>query len=475
MNYTPGNWFPFIPDLSLAYLAAALKRAGHLRKVFDSNPLTGGKDRFFQSIKKDVPDVIGFKITDNSCFSSTVEMAKVARKISPSSLIIAGGPHATLCQESLLEVTDVFDLAVIGEGELTLVELGDYLDGGRDLKDVRNITFRNGGKLETTENKPIENLDDLPLPDWEVFDLENYFPMLMISMQRGCAYNCSFCVSKYLWSGVRRRSLDSVRNELDTLAEKFEVFRFCLTDPTPSVGLLLQVCDYIEKKGFPFIWYGYGNVGAFKKVDYERLSRAGCRALLYGIESGDSDLLKKMGKNFSLSEVAPSLRQVQDAGIWTLVSFIAGFPGETTESMTSSLELIAECRCDEFSIEPFKLQPGTAIAQHPARYGVTLDPDFREKYAVGNTDNWKIGRVGGTRWGRFWFNRYHRRCQSIEGIDMNRFKLTLHFLALIAPLLDMKEESLLKLWRTIWNPDNPDLTAIKEVIAGCWKASRSLN
>lgn len=466
IKYSPDDTFPFTPDISLAYLAAAVKEAGHSCKVFDYNPLTWDKEWLFRSIATDVPDVIGFKVVDSLDLLHSIDLAKVSKKLSPSSLIIAGGPHITLCDEAIFKVTDAFDLLVIGEGEMALVELGEYLEGERGLMDVRNIVFRENSSIIKTEIRPIDDLNSLPLPDWGLFDLESYFPILKISMQRGCPFHCSFCVSDHLWGGVRRRHLDSILEEIDIMMERYGVTSFSITDPTPNPDLLTGISEHIERNSLPFRWYSYGHVGILRKIHYKKLARGGCRTLIYGIESGDPKILKMIGKGFSPDDVTPSFSYAQEEGIRVLASFIIGFPGETKESLRKTIQLISNSHPDEFSLDPFKLQPGSPIALNPDRYGVRLDPQFKERYALGRKDYWMMDRVPGDLWISFWWNRLFKY---MGRLDISRMNLSLHYTGLLAPLIGIKEKEFLKEWNSIWNGNRSDLRAIKRLISRCWE------
>ncbi|MCX8205479.1 MAG: B12-binding domain-containing radical SAM protein [Candidatus Nezhaarchaeota archaeon] len=472
--YCPSSPFPFIPDPSLAYLASVLKAAGHQCEVFNYNPLTWGSGKLLNHVGKKRPEAIGFKVVSQRDLKPTIDLAKAAKKASPSSFIVAGGPLITLGQEEVFKVTDAFDALVTGEGEAALLELSEYLEGKRRLEDVRNIVFRKGEDVVKTEVKLIENLDELPFPDWGVFDLENYFPVLSLTMSRGCPYRCAYCCANYLWGyRVRRRSLLSITMELDLMTAKYGCSSFYITDPTPDPGLLEGLSDYIYQNDLPLRWFSYGNVSTFKPSLFPKLARGGCRCLIFGIESGDPAMLKRMCRGYLPDKIAPLLRAAKECGIKVLCSFIVGFPGESKASLEKSLKLLSELSPDDWVVEPFTLQPHTPVARRPREYGIQLQPNWVKKFLLGEGNYYAINGVPSDLWLTFWDRKWRRMASSFQ-LNWGRLCASTPWLSLLAPLIEMQEEELYRLLQQAQSSGAPDLEAIKDLIARCWRSSASL-
>ncbi len=469
INRRPDDIFSFDPDPSMACLAAAIKGAGHDCEVYDYNPFSWNEEELFTAVAARKPDIVGFKIVSHLPLSACIELAKSIREASPTSVIIAGGPHVTLCGEAIFEITDVFDILAIGEADRTIVEIADYVEKKRELACVRNIIFKDAGRVVKTEIKYIEDLGELPVPDWSVFNLENYFPIIPISTQRGCIHHCSFCVSQHMWGKARKRPLQSVLDEIDTVMKRYGAVSFYFTDPTPDVGFLNGICDFIIRNNLPIKWFAYGHIADFKKLDPARLALAGCKVLLFGIESGDPRILKMIGKGFLPQDVKPVFDRFRKEGISILASFISGFPGEMQESVSMMLKLISESYPDEFVVEYCKLQPGSPIANDPDRYHITINGDLTKNYAAGNELCWEIDGMPAPLWIKSCWDRFEKMKGNFK---LPVQEISLHLTRLLAPLVGMRENDFLEHWCKIWN-EKPDLPAIKALIEKSWEGSRA--
>jgi radical SAM superfamily enzyme YgiQ (UPF0313 family) len=132
-------------------------------------------------------------------FRELCALAKKIHEIDKDVVIVAGGPQITMYREAVLRVTDAFDFLIYGEGEQAIVEFIEYLEGRRAVENVRNLIYSRNGVVMRTRPKLSQNLDMLPIPDWSIFQLQNYLPLFMMNFQRGCPFACSFCSHNYFW------------------------------------------------------------------------------------------------------------------------------------------------------------------------------------------------------------------------------------------------------------------------------------
>jgi radical SAM superfamily enzyme YgiQ (UPF0313 family) len=216
------------PPLGLAYIAAAVKEAGHQYHVIDAvgealervRPYPARKDLMIQGLSPSeiverIPastDVVGVTCNFSTLWPLARMVAEKVRRRFPGALLVLGGEHGTAVFEDVIENSD-FDLVVLGEGEVTFLKVLECLRAGGDLSTVEGIAFHGGGgDVVTTGLSPRQrNVDEIPLPDWDAFPIEEYIShhqlnginmgrSMPLMPTRGCPYRCSFCSNPGMWT-----------------------------------------------------------------------------------------------------------------------------------------------------------------------------------------------------------------------------------------------------------------------------------
>lgn len=379
------------PYLGQQYIAASLMHAGHEVRVLDcaAPHFPGGDDAVVTCAERFGPDLIGMTVFT---YSAAAAYQLAGRLKGVARLLVCGGPHPTVCPAEPTQ--NGFDVALSGEGEALVVALANRLDAGlsgpQSLHGLAGITTAQGsGPAWST----LDDLDALafPLASYPLYDMSWYVPGggpvvpggLMTS--RGCPARCTFCANYVTGRSYRFRTPKNVVAEMRALRERFGVMHFPFWDDafTALRPRLNDLCDaIIADEGLRNVtWTCITPGNMVKPHDLARMRKAGCVAINFGLESGDYNILRVIQKGQRPEHVKAAVQAARAEGMTTIVNFMFGFPGEGTEELKRTLDLMAELApyTDFFNnrgvLVPF---PGTAIYdQHAAAYqleGWWLDP-----------------------------------------------------------------------------------------------------
>jgi anaerobic magnesium-protoporphyrin IX monomethyl ester cyclase len=304
---------------------------------------------------------------------AAAEACAIAKRVSPGIWTVVGGPHTTALPERTLEEFSSVDIAVAGEGEITMTELAEAKASGAvpsDLENVLGIAFRLGDRVVRTGKRPwMKNLDDLPFPAWELFPKVSWG----VLSGRGCPFGCIFC-QRVLGRQVRLRSVDNVLAEFDALEERVGLREIWFRDET--FGLNKRwVDEFLEKtsarnqrKGYVCGW-GSNSRANFADLDrYRRMKESGCYGLSFGVESGDEVILKRITKGITPEMAVKAIATAQAAGLKAAAFFIIGHPGETWRTALKTVHLAAKSRANSIAVGVMVPYPGTEVF-HMAQAG----------------------------------------------------------------------------------------------------------
>lgn len=357
------------PYLGQQYIASALLRAGHEVRCVDlaATRLDGSYDLAVTETRRFAPDFVGMTLFTYNARAG-YELASLLRDLTP--VLIAGGPHPTVLPDEPL--THGFDISVAGEGENAILRIADYLAGSGRLWDIPGVQFA-GGCGPAYE--PIDDLNALafPLESYETYDACWYSDSGIVvpgglMTSRGCPARCSFCANYVTGRAYRWRNEENVVAEMVALRERYGISHFPFWDDafTARRPRLNALCDAIIAEpalsGITWTCITPGNMVMPK--DLERMRRAGCVAINFGIESGDKDILRAIRKGQTPDRVAKSVAAAKQQGMTTVVNFMFGFPEEDRPQLENTKRLMERLAPDTdlFNnrgvLVPF---PGTAI------------------------------------------------------------------------------------------------------------------
>ena len=385
-SHPEGAHDPFTSLLpaGLLTLDAVLRQAGH--DVTLANLSGFSRDRVRQILSQLGPDVLGVsQFTHNRVES--LGLVQLARELDPGCLTVMGGPHATHCWRELLEGHPELDVVVLGEGEVTLVELLKARSSGTPLEAVDGIAWRKEGVArQNAARAPLADLDSLPLPGLESsgsIGVDYRRQLEFIITSRGCPANCLFCSSPLFWGrGVRFRSPASVVQEIRTLKERYGLLYFSFRDDTFTANRarVLEICRLLREERLHILWNCQSRVTAVDEEMLVEMKKAGCECIQFGVESGSPEMLKALGKRILPADVERAAAAARRAGINLSVYLITGIPGEGEGDLQQTLRLIDRIRPQDGQVSPLVYYPGTELLAGAVRDGeVRADLFARER------------------------------------------------------------------------------------------------
>jgi radical SAM superfamily enzyme YgiQ (UPF0313 family) len=356
-------------NLGIASLCATLDEFS--LKVFDLN--FQNVNQFINEIKRDEPLAICFPCyIDN--FGSTIDLLKLCKEVSPETKTIIGGPHVTLLDNNVMRASKDIDIAVFGEGERVLSHLIKRILSQDSLSSVRGISYRYGGKIITNKRQSlIRNLDSLPIPTLRFFDLDNYFPVMMMETSRGCPYGCPFCAySTLAGRRLRTKSISRVLREIQNFVINYGIrhFRFVDATFTNPPRRFHKICKAIINSGIGINWCCFARFDNMTETTIKLAKNAGCVAMFIGIESGDHAILKKMHKDQDFLHMKKIVQAAKKTGIHMHGNFILGFPTEDADSIDNTVRLIRYLDLDSVTINPLYLVPQTDLHKNANKWGI---------------------------------------------------------------------------------------------------------
>ncbi len=394
--YKPEIMFP----LGLAYVVSAIYRAGYDLEIVDLD-----KNK---TPEQEIENILKHKDFDVAAFGCIVTGYKIAKKLSKiirdvkkDAIIIAGNSVADSIPNILLEKTEV-DVAVIGEGEATIVEVLDKLNQSKSVKSLRGVKgiwYKDGNKIISNPlREVVENIDSIPFIKWDLFDMGAYIksardlaneplPMpkekiraFMVNTARGCPFRCSFCYQVFRQFGYRHRSVNSIISEIKKLQKRYRINYIFFNDDLsfPTKDYMEEFADRILTERLKFFWMGTCRANLFSSVKdlplLKKIRKSGCIGFGYSLESANKDILKSMNKHIVIEDFSRQKKLLDKAGLITWTSLVFGYPQETKRTIKETMDL-----CYRLGIYPscgyLLPQPGTPMYDYILKKGLVKDEE----------------------------------------------------------------------------------------------------
>ena len=382
---------PIFPTLGLTTIAATALERGHKVNICDLSYQKYDPNYIKTIILETKPDIVGITAT-TPLMNQLRDISLLCKDISQSITVVGGGSHVSAMPiESMHE--SKLDLILAGEADYTFAEICD----GKKASETLGVYYRGeNGSIIYSGNRPlVENLDDLPMPAWHLFNSEFYKnkmsrllvrqpPAIMAEFSRGCVYQCDFCASKITMAlGYRKKSPERCAEEVK-LMSKLGWREFMLADDifTSDQNWAVKVCNAISKTNTKMSWSCTNGirVESANKELFKAMKDSGCYRVSFGFESGNDAILKAFGKGgkATITQGKIAVRQAREAGIDTNGFFMLGLSPDTPESMMDTIKFAKTLELDMLKFGIAIAFPGTPMFNSYLSKGLIKSFDWDE-------------------------------------------------------------------------------------------------
>lgn len=388
--------YDLIPPLDLAYSASLLEKNGFNVNIIDAHTLNLSQQETIQQVKKEHSDLI---LVNTAAVSIPDDLNFAAKVKNATGVITAvASSYSNLIPKNELPSKKI-DLVVHGEMEYTLLELAEKFP---EVKKIQGLWYIKDKKIVRNQDRPfIKNLDELPFPAHHLLPMKKYTfhlfkrkPFFTIMASRGCPYKCMYCAYPLCYGNVwRGRSSENVMSELRFLVEKYKIKGLGFRDQvfTFDMKRAERICDSIIKEGIDIEWRCETRVDRLSKKLMIKMKKSGCAGVHMGVESGDPLVLEKIAKvGLSVDRIKKIFREAKEVGLETVAFFMIGFPEETRESISKTINLAKELNSDITWFTAAAPYPGTKLYDLAEKKGWIITKDWKKysgREVVMRTDN----------------------------------------------------------------------------------------
>jgi len=366
-----------VMPLGLLAVASVLKRAGHDVRILDLRLSQQPGEDLQNTLLEFDPEYVGIglmTIEAEYAFATAAQVKSIKKDVT----VIFGGPHCSHEPQFILHDPNV-DLLVVGEAEITIIELFDALQNNTDLASVKGIAYRKNGEYVLTPERPVIKDLDWVNQEYGLIRVEDYFQpecstdflpatrrFMSIVTSRGCPFKCTYCHDLF-GKSIQYRSPEVVLQEMEYLIETYGVQEFQILDDVFNVNM--KRCKQIlammaERKLNVKICFPNGvRADFFDDEMIEIMEAAGVYRLALGIESGSSRIQKIIDKKLDIAIIDNVVKKLARANISVHGFFMLGFPSETREEMDETIKFACNLDLATANFSLVTPNPGTRLRE----------------------------------------------------------------------------------------------------------------
>lgn len=383
------------PNISLAYVAGALQKAGHDILFLDAAASGYSLRDMDLKIKEFKPRILMFTVSTYLIHetNSIINYFKARHDC----LIIVGGGNLSLYPQETLKNKNI-DFGIIGEAEETTPELIDALEKKKDFSNIKGICYRKADNIIVNEKREqIKNLDSIPFPARNLLPNSKYYSFIskyknytIMMTSRGCTFQCNFCEQRT--GDIRYRSPKNVADEMEECVKKYKIKEFDIFDPLFTINKkrVIQICQEIRRRKLKVFWSCRSRVDTVDDELLKHMKSAGCYRIYFGIESGDENILRNIKKFTTLKKIRESIALAKKNNILAFGYFMLGCPGEDEKTIKNTINLAKSLPLDYAQFSRFSILPGTEIYDNLAS---ETKIDYWKRYTIDKSTEAPLQRI----------------------------------------------------------------------------------
>lgn len=356
-----------ICDLDYMYFKNKIKR----HRKFEAN-----LKEITKEILKNRTKIVSIYSMCNTYYMAILT-GKMIKQISPATILVLAGPHATLVAEETLKEISFVDYVGMGEGERTLVQnIEGMLSNKTDLLDGMAYREQSSKIIVKWDRKRRIDINQLGFIDvWKFNNPKDFDYVVSIEGGRGCPFHCSFCSTQRFWGNVFQvKSIDNIMEEIEYYHNNYNITDFSIQHDlfTFKREYVMKFCEALNKLNIPNInWACSSRIDVIDHELLEAMSESGCGNIFFGIETGSAKMQKMIHKNLKLDKVTDLVKKMVELKMGGTFSFIYDFPNESEDDLNHTLGLIHQIKKINMSDSSIKMiinlaslsfLPGTEIS-----------------------------------------------------------------------------------------------------------------
>lgn len=382
--------------IGLGFVATAIDRGGYKFDLLDIDAHKLTDLQIYDFLREKSYDVVcvGCVVTG---YHILKPLLKIIRNFNKNCKIIVGNSVASSISDILLNKTES-DIAVVGEGDETIVDLLKTISAGEDLSHVSGIYYKKDNQIvKTKKRETIKNISDIPLINFDLFDVQQYISasgininessikkddvrMLPITTARGCVAKCTFCYHVFKEDAYRHRTPENIVYEMAQLKKKYNINYVQFLDDLTfySKHQVEMFCKKLIDENLGIKWSATCRSNLFiNENDFcivKLMRDAGCEGIQYSLENADQEILKMMNKKCNPDHFSKQSSLFHRAGITTWTSLVFGYPQETKDSINKTFDVCIENRIYP-SVGYLLPQPGSVMYDYAKQNGFIGDDE----------------------------------------------------------------------------------------------------
>lgn len=331
-------------------------------------------------IVREKPDIVGISIPTEGQMLAGMTLAHLVKQSGLPCHVTVGGPHITMLRQQLPKAPALFkliDSAVAFEGEEPLLRLAEAVTGQGGLAAVPNLIWRDGAAVRVNGPHP-QPLSSQNWPDFDGLPIVRYlapYPVLPLLTAHGCYHgDCAFCNVGYGRAGhFKPLKSAQVVAQMLALQRKYGIRHIFFADEAMTPRSMREMSALLSAQGSPIQWCGCMRFEKAITADLlQAMSAAGCRMILFGLETASERMIELMDKGTKRETMGRILKESTAAGIWNHTFFFFGFPTETMADAQDTVNFVYAHGDAIHSASPgeFVLERYSPVQQRPRDFGV---------------------------------------------------------------------------------------------------------